>query len=213
MTMTMAAGAHVARFPDRSAAILAGGKSSRMGRNKALLDVGGSSMVRRTAALLRPLVDDLFLVADDAAPYASLGLPILPDVHHGCGSLGGIHAAIAGAAHPLVLCVACDMPHLAAAVPELLLASAGPDDDALIPRVGDRPEPLLAVYGRGALPAMERAIIAGRLRIIDAIRGLRVRFLDEERIRAVDPSLRSFVNVNTPEQLTAARALAPGAAP
>lgn len=202
------AGAHEPRFPDRSAAILAGGKSSRMGRNKALLDVGGSSMVRLTAALLRPLVGDLFLVADDAAPYAALGLPVRPDVHHGCGSLGGIHAAIAGAAHPLVLCVACDMPHLSAAVPELLLASAEPDDDALIPRVGGRPEPLLAVYGRGALPAIERAILARRLRIIDALRDARVRFLDEDRLRPADPSLRSFFNVNTPDELAAARAVA-----
>lgn len=211
--MMMAAGAGAPRFSDRSAAILAGGRSSRMGRNKALLDVGGSSMVRRTAALLRPLVDDLFLVADDAAPYACLGLPVLPDVHHGCGSLGGIHAAVAGATNALVLCVACDMPHLFAAVPELLLAAADPADDALIPRIGGRPEPLLAVYGRGALPAMERAILGGRLRIVDALLELRVRFVDEERIRAVDPSLRSFVNVNTPEELAAARALAPGVRP
>lgn len=204
----MATRPHDPRFPDRSAAILAGGKSSRMGRNKALLDVGGTSIIRRTAALLRPLVGELFLVADDPAPYAGLGLPVRPDVHHGCGSLGGIHAAIAGAAHPLVLCVACDMPHLNAAVPELLLANADPADDALMPLVGGRPEPLLAVYGRRALPAMVRAILAGRLRIIDALCAARVRYLDEGRLRAADPSLCSFVNVNTPEELAAARALA-----
>jgi molybdopterin-guanine dinucleotide biosynthesis protein A len=154
-----------------------------MGRNKALLEVGGSGMLGRTAGLLRPLVGDLFLVADDAAPYADLGLPVRPDVHHGRGAIGGIHAALAGAAHPLVLCVACDMPHIATAVLELLLCSADPADDALIPRVGGRPEPLLAVYGRGALPAIERAIAAGRLRIMDALAGARVRYLDEEDLR------------------------------
>ena len=138
------------RFPGCSAAILAGGKSSRMGTNKALLEVGGSVMLGRTADLLRPLVDELFLVADDAAPYAGLGLPVIPDVHPGRGAIGGIHAALRHAAHPLVLCVACDMPHIGPGVVELLLDSARPGDDALLPRVGGWPEPLLAVYGRNA---------------------------------------------------------------
>jgi len=201
------------RFPGRSAAILAGGRSTRMGTNKALLEVGGSDMVGRTAGLLRPLVDDLFLVADDPAPFAGLGLPVLPDVHRGCGALGGIHAALTHAAHPLVLCAACDMPHIGPGVLELLLGSAGPDDDALIPHTGAGAEPLLAVYARGALPAIERAIAAGRLRIMDALEGLRVRFLDERDLAGADPERLSFVNVNTPAELAAARAVAAAGQP
>ena len=115
-------------------------------------------MLGRTAELLRPLVDDLFLVADDAAPYAGLGLPVIPDVHPGRGAIGGIHAALRHAAHPLVLCVACDMPHIGRGVVELLLTSARPGDDALVPRIGGWPEPLLAVYGRSACAGFERAI-------------------------------------------------------
>ena len=198
-----------ARFPGCSAAILAGGSSSRMGTNKALLEVGGRGMLCRTAQLLRPLVDDLFLVADDAAPYAGLGLPIIPDVHTGRGAIGGIHAALRHAAHPLVLCVACDMPHIGRGVIELLLSSAGPDNDALIPRVGGWAEPLLAVYGRTASAGFERAILAGRLRVMDALEGLRVRFVDESELRVSDAGLHSFVNVNTPGELAAARVIAP----
>jgi molybdopterin-guanine dinucleotide biosynthesis protein A len=193
------------RFPGCSAAILAGGSSSRMGTNKALLEVGGRGMLCRTANLLRPLVDDLFLVADDATPYAGAGLPIIPDVHPGCGAVGGIHAALRHAAHPLVLCVACDMPHLARRVIELLLSSARPDDDALIPRIGRWPEPLLAVYSREAGAGFERAILAGRFKVMHALDGLRVRFVDEAELRVADPDLRSFVNVNTPGELAAAR--------
>jgi len=78
-----------------------------MGRNKALIEMrSGSSVLRRTAALVRPLVDELFIVADDASPYLDLGLPVIPDRHHGCGPAGGIHAALCHAAHPLVLCAA-----------------------------------------------------------------------------------------------------------
>jgi molybdopterin-guanine dinucleotide biosynthesis protein A len=204
--VTTAAGAP--RFPGKSAAILAGGKSSRMGTNKALLDVRGSAMLRRTAGLLRSLVDEVFLVADDPAPYAELGLPVVPDIHPGCGPLGGIHSAIARAAHPLVLCAACDMPHIRPGVLELLLNAADPGFDAVIPRPDGRPEALLAVYGRGALPGIERSIAAGRLKIMDAIEGLRLRFLDDAELAPVDPERCSFANVNTPAELAAARAFA-----
>lgn len=179
-----------------------------MGKNKALLAVGGEGMLCRTANLLRPIVDDLFLVADDAAPYAGLGLPVIPDVHPGRGAVGGIHAALRHAAQPLVLCVACDMPHISRGVVELLLASARPDDDALLPRIGGWPEPLLAVYRRTASAGFERAIAAGRLKVMHALAGLRVRFIDEGELRVADPDLRSFVNVNTPGELAAASAAA-----
>jgi len=165
-------------------------------------------MLGRTADLLRPLVDDLFLVADDPGPYCALGLPVIPDVHPGRGVVGGIHAALRHAAHPLVLCLACDMPHIVRGVIELLLTSARPDDDAIVPRIGGRPEPLLAVYGRTARAGFERAISTGQLRVVQALEGLRVRFVDEPELRIADPDLRSFVNVNTPGELAAARHLA-----
>lgn len=196
------------RFPGYSAAILAGGKSSRMGTNKAFLEVGGSGMLGRTAGLLRPLVDELFLVGDDDAPYSGLGLPVICDVHPGCGAAGGIHAALRHAAHPLVLCIACDMPHIERGVVELLLNSVRPGDDAVLPRIGGWPEPLLAVYSRSACSGFERAIDAGRLRVLDALEGLRVRFIEETELRAADAALRSFVNVNTPGELAAARVIA-----
>jgi molybdenum cofactor guanylyltransferase len=176
-----------------------------MGTNKALLEVGGTGMLGRTAGLLRPLVGELFLVADDATPYAGLGLPVIPDVHPGLGAIGGIHAALRYASNPLVLCVACDMPHIRHGVIELLLSSARPDDDALLPRIDGRPEPLMALYGRTALEGFERAIRAGNLRVVDALRGLRVRYVEEPALRAADAGLRSFVNVNTPAELAAAR--------
>ncbi len=206
MEMTGAPAAGAARFPGRSAAILAGGGSSRMGANKALLEVGGRCMLARTADLLRPLVDDLFLVADAAAPYSGSGLPIIPDVHPGRGAIGGIHAALLHAKHPLVLCVACDMPHIGCGMIELLLTTARPEDDALVPRTGGRPEPLLAVYNRTACASFERAIVSGQLRVMHALESLNVRYIDEPELRAVDPELRSFVNVNTPGELAAARA-------
>jgi molybdopterin-guanine dinucleotide biosynthesis protein A len=137
-----------------------------------------------------------------------LGLPIIPDIHPGRGAIGGIHAALRHAAHPLVLCVACDMPHIGPGVIELLLSAARPGDDALVPRIGGWAEPLLAIYGRAASAGFERAISAGRLRVMDALEGLRVRFIEESELRVADAGLRSFVNVNTPGELAAARVIA-----
>lgn len=190
-----------------SAAILAGGRSSRMGSDKALLEVGGDAILRRTAALLGPLVDELFVVADNVAAYAPLGLPVLPDLVTGRGSLGGIMTAVARAANPRVLCVACDMPLLTPGVLSLLLDAARPEHDAVIPRPV-RPEPLCALYDRRLLPALERAVAAGRLRIMDALAGAQIRFVDAGELARVDPALRSFTNVNTPEELAAAREIA-----
>jgi len=184
-----------------------------MGTNKALLEVGGKSILGRTAELLGPLVGELFLVADDAGPYRALGLPVVPDVHPGCGAVGGIHAALSFAAHPLVLCVACDMPHVGRPVVELLLDALRPGDDAVLPRIGGRPEPLLAVYGRSARAGFERAIAAGTFKVMRALDGLQVRFVGESALRAADPELRSFVNVNTPPELAAVRAGAAKGAP
>lgn len=183
-----------------------------MGVNKALLDVGGTTMVARTADLLRPLADDLFVVANDTPLYAGLGLRVVPDLVPDRGSLGGIWTAVARAANPFVLCVACDMPFLAPALLRALLEAPGATDDAVIPRLATGPEPLLAVYGRTLLPAFERAVAAGELRIMAALGQARVRFLEGEELERLDPGRRSFVNVNTPGELAEARtrAEAPG---
>lgn len=196
------------RFPGLSAAILAGGESTRMGRTKALLAVGGVGILERTAGLLRPLVDELFIVANEPQTYAGFGLPVVPDVLPGRAALVGLHAALAHAAHPFVLCAACDMPLLASPLLELLLGAAGPDHEAVIPRPPSGPEPLLAVYGKALLPRFERAVDAGRLRIMEALAGARVRFIETEELERADPGLRSFCNVNTPSELAAADALA-----
>lgn len=181
-----------------------------MGVNKALLDVGGATMVGRTADLLRPLADDLFIVADDAAAYAALGLRVVPDLVPGRGSLGGIWTAVARAANPFVLCVACDMPFIAPPLLFALLDGPHPGEDAVIPRLPTGPEPLLAVYSRTLLPAMERAVAAGDLRIMAALERARVRFLEGEELERLDPGGRSFLNVNTPGELAEARSLTEG---
>ncbi len=201
-----------------SAAILAGGQSRRMGTDKALLRLtpGGPTLIEMVLVAARTVADDVFLVANDDH-LAWLGLRTVPDTFPGAGSLGGIYSAVAGAREEHCLVVACDMPFLD---PALLraLADTPRDYDVLAPylEVGTNRqggtkgvyETLHAIYGRAALPAIGARLTAEQYRIVGFFPDVRVRALAEAAVRALDPQLRSFFNVNTPERLTEARAIA-----
>lgn len=186
-----------------SAAIMAGGKSRRMGQDKAWIELDGEPLIRRVAAVLAEVADEVLVVANEPR-YASLGLPVVPDRYPAGGALGGIATGVAAARHETILVAACDMPFLDAAVWRLLLA-ARDGADAVVPRIGGEYETLHAIYTKACLPEMARALAENRLRVIAFFDALRVRAVEEDALRAVDPTLRAFTNVNTPEEL--ARAL------
>ena len=175
-----------------------------MGTDKAWLDLGdGIPIVRRATAVLATVADEVFVVANDAR-YAELGLRVVADRYPDGGALGGIATAVGAARGDRVLVAACDMPFLSAAVLRLLVDLA-PAHDVVVPRVGGEIQTLHAVYARTCLPAMERALASGRLRVISFFDDVRVREVTEDELRAADPELRSFTNVNTPDELEAAR--------
>lgn len=185
-----------------SAAIMAGGKSRRMGQDKAWIDVRGEPLIRRVIAVLSSVADEVIVVANDER-YEALGLRVVPDRYPDGGALGGIVTGVGAAAHDTVLVAACDMPFLDPVVWRLLLGRAGAAD-VVIPVLGDQPETLHALYTKACLPAMERALAAGRMRVISFFDDVRVDRVGEDVIRTVDPTLRAFTNVNTPEELAAA---------
>lgn len=191
--------------PAVTGAVLAGGLSIRMGTNKALLEVGGVRLIDGALATLRAVFPELLVIANDPAPYAGLGLPILPDLIPGKGSLGGIYTAVSAAGHPHTFCLACDMPF---ANPALIryLAGLAEGHDVVVPRTADGVQPLHAVYGKGCLEAMRRQIETDRLKIDRLYGAVRVRYVDEAEMRPYDPELLSFWNLNTREELALARA-------
>ena len=185
-----------------SAAVMAGGKSRRMGRDKAWLDVGdGRPIVRRVIDVLAEVADEVFIVANDDR-YRGLGLRVVADRFPDGGVLGGIATALGAAVHDRVLVAACDMPLLRPDVFRLLVARSE-GSDAVVPRVGGEYETLHALYSKACLAPIERALASGRLRVISFFDDVRVRAIDEAELRAVDPDLASFTNVNTPEELAA----------
>jgi molybdopterin-guanine dinucleotide biosynthesis protein A len=150
--------------------------------------------VEHIADQLRPLVDELFLGANDSAKYAFLGLPVVPDEQPGQGPLMGILSCLAAARHDRVFITACDIPTLPRAFVRGILARAA-HADVVIPQHADgRYEPLLAAYSRGLVPGLRSILAAGRRRLVDILElpGIRV-----DRLPL--PKADWYRNLNTPD--------------
>ena len=185
-----------------SAAIMAGGKSKRMGQDKAWIELDGEPLIRRVANVLAQVADEVIIVANDPK-YATLGLRVVPDRFPDGGALGGIATGVSAATHDRVLVAACDMPFLSAEVWRVLLDHRY-EADVVIPKIGGEFETLHALYTKACVAPMERALAAGKLRVISFFDDVRVKPIEEQELRVADPTLRSFTNVNTPEELATA---------
>ncbi len=190
--------------------IQAGGQSTRMGRDKALLPFLGQPLIKRLVARLTPIAAEIIITTNRPADYAFLGLPLYVDKITERGALGGLYTAIEAASQPKVAVVACDMPF---ASPALLQFQSNLLDsestDVVIPKTDLGYEPLHAVYRREAcLPAIEQAIRADQWKVISWFPQVRVRVLSADELTQNDPRGLAFVNVNTPEELARAEDLA-----
>ncbi|MBZ0160547.1 MAG: molybdenum cofactor guanylyltransferase [bacterium] len=186
--------------------VLAGGKSSRMGFNKAFIEFGGKRLIEATVDRLRALFPEVLIIANDPPLYAYLGVKVISDLIPDSGSLGGIYTGLSAASYPTCFFVACDMPFLNADLIKLLVREAE-GWDVVVPRVGGELQPLHAVYARSCLPLMKEAIDTGVLKITRFFPKAKVNIIEESILREVDPHLLGFVNVNTPPELEQAEAI------
>ncbi len=193
--------------------VLAGGRSRRLGRDKAVEPLAGQPLIRRVIGRVAPLTNEVVVVVADAARAAALPLGpehrVATDVYPEGGSLGGIFAGLSAATNQWGLVVACDMPFLNRSLLEYMLGLRQ-GCDAVVPAPGPYPEPTLALYSRNCLPDIEAKLRANDLKISGFFESVRVRYVDEDEVRKLDPDLRSFFNVNSPEDLARARELAAG---
>jgi molybdopterin-guanine dinucleotide biosynthesis protein A len=183
-----------------SAVILAGGMSTRLGKDKSLLPVDGEPLLTRVVRQLSALSEDLIVVTNDRAHYDALALParLIQDEKPGVGALMGLYSGLKAARHSYALVVACDMPFLNLALLRYMVHLAQ-DYDVVVPREDEYVEPLHAVYGKDCLPAMEWRLAQGRRRIVSFFDAVRVRYVEKSEVDRFDPLHLSFVNVNTPE--------------
>ena len=186
----------IPRLPAASGVLLAGGKSSRMGTNKALLRfASGETVIERIVSRLRPLCADLLVVTNTPAEYEFLSLPMFPDAYPGSSSLGGIYTGLLHAGSDRALVLSCDLPLVNTGLLEYLLALPF-DYDLLMPFIAGRQQPLHAIYARTCLPAMQTQIESGDLKIIRLLDTLRAHLVTEAGLQP--EWLTSFRNMNTP---------------
>jgi molybdopterin-guanine dinucleotide biosynthesis protein A len=185
----------------RTAAILAGGRSRRLGgRNKATLSINGASVLERQLAQLGRVADRTIIIANDASPYGSYGVPVIPDMLPGHSALGGLYTAVSSAPGDHTLVVACDMPFLSDALLAFLI-DAGRKADIVIPRTARGYEPLCATYTRRTAGALKRLVDEERYTLSEVarIRGLAIREVGEDELQQFGPVDVLFFNVNTPD--------------
>jgi molybdopterin-guanine dinucleotide biosynthesis protein A len=193
--------------PPLTVAILAGGKSARMGTDKAFVRVRQRPLIEDVIEQLHDLGAETLLITNRPDAYRHLGRPMFGDVLPDKGALGGLYTALYHSAQPHTLCVACDMPFVVRPLMEHLIALI-PEGDAVVPRLNGEAEPFRAVYARACLGPIRAALEAGKMRVISFFPAVRVRFVDEAEIERFDPGHLSFFNVNTPEELERARRIA-----
>ena len=184
-------------------AVLAGGQSRRMGRDKALLPLGDQTLIERVIAAARPLACPCFIVGDPAT-YTHLGLPVHPDRDPGLGPLCGLHTALGQTAAPVLL-LACDLPFLTPDFLDHLVDRRGPHQ-AVVPYTAAGLQPLCALYEPSCLAAIETAIQAGQLGMRSLLHNLNLDLVREKDWRPYDEHGLLFANLNAPEEYERAQA-------
>ena len=187
--------------------ILAGGQSRRMGRDKAHLPWGSATLIARVIETLRPVTEELLVVARDARAFAGLGARVVEDLVPGAHALGGLYTGLTLAAHERCFVCACDNPFLSAPLVRFLYEQLD-GGDLVIPKTASGLQPLHAAYARSALPAIQEQLRQERWDLCALAPKLRTRIIEPEQWRPFDHGGRSFFNLNTPADYAAARQLA-----
>jgi molybdopterin-guanine dinucleotide biosynthesis protein len=187
---------HDNNFPDVTGVLLAGGKSRRMGRDKACLQVGGRALFERTLALLQRYFPSV-IIAGDRPDLARDGLAAVPDIYPG-SALGGLHTGLQAAKTDWIFAAPCDMPYPDPRIVELLLHHRT-GVDAVIPCTPQGVEPVFALYHKNCLPEMERLLRRQQYRILNFYQRIRIRYLEEAELPR--GWQQGMLNINTPAEL------------
>ncbi|OIR19327.1 putative molybdenum cofactor guanylyltransferase [mine drainage metagenome] len=187
---------------DCTALILAGGDSRRMGQDKAALDLGGRTLLEHVTAAMQQAF--FKVIVSVRQPRDGVALPQVCDEVAPSGPLAGLAAGLAQADTSWVFAVACDMPFVSVAVVQRL-AQHRDGYDAVVPLVGGHPQPMAAFYAKSALDAVRASLASDDKSVRGMLKRLNVDFVSEAELRECDPQLRSFFDLDTPQDYQAAK--------
>lgn len=191
--------------------ILAGGNSSRFGWNKALEIINGKNLVQRVVNRLISLSKEIIIVTArceslSCSPSSPM-IKTVADIHPGKGPFCGIYSGLAISSCSRAIVVGCDMPFLNIALLNYM-TQISPALDIVVPRIGERIEPLCAIYSKNCLVPIHKLLERNELRISELFSVVKVRYVEENEIDKFDPEHLSFFNINTQADLDEARRLA-----
>lgn len=191
---------------DVTGILLAGGKSRRMGEDKRFLLVGEQTLFERTLAVLQSIFETVCVVIAQDSPPLKAEVPVFRDLIAGCGSLGGLYTGLKQAHTEYAFVVACDMPFLNPILVRYLVSLRDKTDIVMV-RLEQGLQPTHALYSRRCLPVIEGMLQARLLKIqyLATHQSLHTRLVAESELRKIDHEGLSFINVNTPADLDAAR--------
>lgn len=184
-------------YIDVTGVLLAGGKSRRMGRDKALLQVAGKTLFESSLELLVQFFSRV-IIAGDRPDLEQPGIVSIADIYPG-SALGGLHTGLSAATTDWIFVAPCDMPYPDAQIIQRLLAERN-GFDAVVPRTLDGYEPVFALYHKNCLPLMEAMLRQSQFRIYDFYQQINIRYLAPPELP--EGWERALINLNTPEQLT-----------
>jgi len=190
--------------------ILAGGKSSRLGRNKALQVIGGKSLIQRVIDRLAILSTEIIIVTADgeAIPcYSTVEIKTVADIYPEKGPLVGIFSGLLSSSDPHAIAVGCDTPFLSVSLIKYM-AQICSVYDVVVPRIRNKLEPLCAVYSKNCSSHIQRLLEQNELRIDRLFSMVKVKYVEEDEINRFDPEHLSFFNINDQTDLDRAIKLA-----
>jgi len=180
--------------------ILAGGKSSRYGANKAFVEINGVQLIERVITVMGSVFEHLILITNTPHEYTYLNLPMYEDLIKGLGPIGGILTGLEAISDESGFFMACDMPFINGDLIHYMV-EVSDDYDAVVPRISWKMEALHALYRKNCLTAIRELIESNEYQTIKFFNKIRVRYVDWDEIRAFDPKQRSFFNINSPQEL------------
>ena len=193
-----------------TAIILAGGKSSRLGRSKALQIIEGKNLIQWVIDRLNTLSTEIIIATahGEAIPCSSaVKIKTVADIYPGKGPLGGIYSGLITSSSPRAIVVGCDTPFLSVGLLEYMTQTLA-DSDVALPRIGEMIEPLCAVYSKNCLAPIQELLEQNERRISKLFSMVKVKYVEEDEINRFDPEHLSFFNINSQDDLVRARKLA-----
>ena len=184
--------------------ILSGGKSVRMGRDKAFIEIDGIPIIQRIYDIFQKIFTEIIIVTNQKEFYSGFKAKIVSDLIINNGALGGLYTGLFFSSNPYSFCVACDMPFLKESMIQYLIKQAN-EYDVIVPRTEDGLQPLHAVYSKNCLESIKNIIGMGKYKIIDFYPLVKTKIIEESEFISLDINLNlmreSFVNINTPGEL------------